>query len=121
MLWEAESILRTMADRGTGTIDGRGSRLAAATARLRELEARLIEGGGPDKVARQHEQGKLTARERIELLRDPGSRLLEIGLLVAWDRYEGQAPAAGVITGLTAIAGRPNWRMGRLIRGARFR
>jgi acetyl-CoA carboxylase carboxyltransferase component len=96
-----------MADRGSGTIDGRGSRLAAGTARLRELEVRLLEGGGPDKVARQHEQGKLTARERIELLRDPGSRLLEIGLLVAWDRYEGQAPAAGVITGLTAIADRP--------------
>jgi acetyl-CoA carboxylase carboxyltransferase component len=96
-----------MADRGSGTIDGRGSRLAADTARLRDLEARLLGGGGPDKVARQHAQGKLTARERIELLRDPGSRLLEIGLLVAWDRYDGQAPAAGVITGLTVVAGRP--------------
>ena len=58
-------------------------------------------------MARQHEQGKRTARERIELLRDPGSGFLEIGLLVAWDRYAGQAPAAGVVTGLVRVADRP--------------
>ena len=85
----------------------RPSRLRELTAELRDLEARLREGGGPQRVARQHEQGKRTARERVELLRDPGSGFLEIGLLVAWDRYDGQAPAAGVVTGLTRVADRP--------------
>ncbi|HEY7472426.1 MAG TPA: acyl-CoA carboxylase subunit beta [Gemmatimonadota bacterium] len=83
------------------------TRLRDLTADLRALEARLREGGGADRVARQHEQGKLAARERIELLRDPGSRFLEVGLLVAWDRYDGRAPAAGVVTGLARVSGRP--------------
>jgi len=83
------------------------ARLRELTDELRELEARLREGGGPDRVARQHEQGKRTARERIELLRDPGTHFLEIGLLVAWDRYDGQAPAAGVVTGLAQVSGGP--------------
>jgi acetyl-CoA carboxylase carboxyltransferase component len=73
---------------------------------VRSLEARLRQGGGPDKVARQHKQGKLTARERIDGLRDPGSRFLEVGLLVACDQYDGQAPAAGVVTGLAVVHGR---------------
>ena len=83
------------------------SRLARLTAELRELEQRLRAGGGPEKVERQHAQGKLTARERIALLLDPGSELLEIGLLVAHDRYEGQAPAAGVVTGIGMVHERP--------------
>ena len=63
-----------------------------------QLEAKLGGGGGPDKIDRQHQQGKLTARERIELLLDKGSYSQEIGLLVAYDQYEGGAPAAGVVT-----------------------
>jgi acetyl-CoA carboxylase carboxyltransferase component len=74
---------------------------------LRALEAQIREGGGAEKIARQHQQGKLTARERIELLRDADQPFLEIGLLVAHDKYEGQAPAAGVVTGLLHIYGRP--------------
>ena len=83
------------------------SRLKLLTAELRSLEQRIREGGGADKVERQHKQGKLTARERIELLRDRSQPFLEIGLLVAHDLYEGHAPAAGVVTGLVSIHGRP--------------
>ncbi|HVH68947.1 MAG TPA: carboxyl transferase domain-containing protein [Gemmatimonadales bacterium] len=83
------------------------SRLKTLTAEYRELRARLEQGGGPDKVRRQHEQGKLTARERVAGLLDQGGEWVEIGLLVAFDQYEGQAPAAGVVTGLGRIAGRP--------------
>ncbi|MFI5227879.1 MAG: acyl-CoA carboxylase subunit beta [Gemmatimonadales bacterium] len=79
------------------------SRLRLLSAEVRELEERLREGGGADKIARQHKQGKLTARERIARLCDEGSRFLEIGLLVAYDRYEGQAPAAGVVTGIAIV------------------
>jgi 3-methylcrotonyl-CoA carboxylase beta subunit len=74
---------------------------------VRELEHRLVAGGGRKKIEKQHKDGKLTARERIALLIDPGSPFLEIGLLIAYDRYDGQAPAAGVVTGVAKIEGRP--------------
>jgi 3-methylcrotonyl-CoA carboxylase beta subunit len=82
------------------------SRLRALSDETRELEARLRLGGGSEKIERQHSQGKLTARERIELLCDPGSRSMEIGLLVAHDQYDGQAPAAGVVTTVGIVCGR---------------
>jgi len=74
---------------------------------LHALEVRLCKGGGASRIEKQHKAGKLTARERISALLDPGARFLEIGLLVAYDQYDGQAPAAGVVTGLGRIEGRP--------------
>src|ERR1700712_2477699 len=74
---------------------------------LRQLEDRLRLGGGAAKIEKQHRDGKLTARERIAKLIDPGSMFLEVGLLVAWDRYDGRAPGAGVVTGVARVEGRP--------------
>jgi 3-methylcrotonyl-CoA carboxylase beta subunit len=85
----------------------RASHLKHLAAQVRQLEQKLREGGGPARIERQHRAGKWTARERIERLLDPGSRFLETGLLIAYDRYDGQAPAAGVVTGTGLIAGRP--------------
>jgi len=79
------------------------SRLRELSDEVRQLEARLKQGGGDEKIARQHKQGKLTARERIELLCDKETRFLEIGLLVAYDEYDGQAPAAGVVIGVATV------------------
>src|ERR1035437_5462612 len=73
---------------------------------IQTLEARLREGGGQARIDRQHQSGKMTARERIAALSDPASRFLEIGLLIAYDRYDGQAPSAGIVTGLGRIEGR---------------
>ena len=84
----------------------KAGRLRTLTDEYRALEVRLRQGGGPDKIQRQHEQGKLTARERVQKLCDKGSPWLEIGLLVAYDRYEGQAPGAGVVTGVGQVCGR---------------
>ncbi len=96
-------------------------RLRELTAQLRELEATLRLGGGPDKIERQHKQGKLTARERVDLLLDQDSYVQEIGLLVAYDQYKstdaektdgggdseiGAAPGAGVVTVVGRIEGR---------------
>src|SRR6266852_2442507 len=67
---------------------GELSRLRALTRELRELEAKLRLGGGPEKIEKQHKQGKLTARERINLLLDRDSFRQEIGLLVAYDQYK---------------------------------
>src|SRR5690349_2720768 len=82
------------------------SRLRALSEEYRTLAAKLREGGGAARVAKMHQQGKLSPRDRVERLLDPGAPWLEIGLLVAYDQYEGQAPGAGVITGLGVIEGR---------------
>ncbi len=74
---------------------------------LQDLEERLRLGGGTKKIEKQHHDGKLTARERIGHLIDPGTLFLEVGLLIAYDQYDGQAPGAGVVTGLVKIEGRP--------------
>src|SRR6516225_5812337 len=74
---------------------------------LGKLESRLREGGGAARIEKQRRNGRMTARDRIATLVDSGSPFLEIGLLIAWDRYDGQAPAAGVVTGIGRIEGRP--------------
>ncbi len=73
---------------------------------LKELEAKLRQGGGPKKIEKQHSENKLTARERLDLLFDRDQHFQEVGLLVAYDRYDGKAPAAGVITGVGRVEGR---------------
>lgn len=71
-------------------------------------EAVIREGGGKGAIARQHEKNRLTARERIERLIDPGSFFQELGLWAAFEMYKdhGGAPAAGVVTGIGLVQGR---------------
>ncbi len=90
----------------TRTEGGPSGRLGRLSAELKDLRARLRQGGGAERIARQHAQDKLTARERIERLLDPDEPSVEIGLLVAHDLYDGQAPAAGVVTTVGRIRGR---------------
>lgn len=82
------------------------TRLQELTGEFRELETKLRLGGGDDKIERQHQQGKLTARERLDLLLDKDSYRQEIGLLVAYDQYDGNAPGAGVVTVVGRVAER---------------
>ena len=82
-------------------------RLKSLTDEYGKLRARLEQGGGAERIKRQHDQGKLTARERIRALLDQDGLWVEIGLLVAYDQYDAQAPAAGVVTGLGRVGGRP--------------
>ena len=82
------------------------TRLRELTEELQRLEAKLRLGGGPDKIDRQHQQGKLTARERLQLLLDKDAYAQEIGLLVAYDQYSGGAPGAGVVTVVGKVEGR---------------
>jgi len=85
------------------------------TRRMKELVGEILnqeetirEGGGAKAVESQHKKGRLTARERIALLIDPGTRFFELGIFAAFEMYEewGGAPAAGVITGLGRVHGR---------------
>ncbi|HEX4952819.1 MAG TPA: acyl-CoA carboxylase subunit beta [Thermoanaerobaculia bacterium] len=77
-------------------------------AALREEEARIRQGGGEAAQARQRALGKMTARERVAALCDPGSPFLELGLWVAHGFYAeyGGAPAAGVVVGIGRVHGR---------------
>jgi acetyl-CoA carboxylase carboxyltransferase component len=83
------------------------SRLKTLGDEYQKLRTRLEQGGGAERIKRQHDQGKLTARERVTALLDTDAPWVEIGLLVAHDQYDGQAPAAGVVTGLGRVGGRP--------------
>lgn len=76
---------------------------AQLTGRLEQVKA----GGGERYIARQHEQGKLLARERIELLLDPGSPWLELSPLAGWELYDDFLPAGGIVTGIGAVHGKP--------------
>jgi 3-methylcrotonyl-CoA carboxylase beta subunit len=84
----------------------RHERMAALVAELHERTAQVAQGGGERALARHRERGKLTARERIDRLVDPDSAFLELNALAAWDRYDGQAPSAGIVTGIGVVEGR---------------
>jgi len=82
--------------------------LQGAIAQFLADAARIEQGGGPSGIERQHRHGRLTARERIERLVDPGTAFAELGLFAAWNMYReyGGAPAAGVVTGVGTVQGR---------------
>jgi acetyl-CoA carboxylase carboxyltransferase component len=75
---------------------------------LRREEQLILQGGGPQAIARQHKKGRLTARERIARLLDPDTPFFELGLWAGWNMYRdwGGAPAAGVVTGIGRVNGR---------------
>src|SRR5881409_4171940 len=75
-------------------------------AELRERTARVALGGGEKSIERHRSRGKLTARERIDRLVDPDTAFLELNALAAWDLYDGEAPSAGIVTGIGVVEGR---------------
>jgi 3-methylcrotonyl-CoA carboxylase beta subunit len=77
----------------------------ALAVQLRERLALVQRGGGERAQRRQRELGKMTARERIDALLDPTSPFLEIAPLAAWEMYGGEAPSAGIVTGIGRVAG----------------
>jgi acetyl-CoA carboxylase carboxyltransferase component len=82
--------------------------VAELVAQVRNEEEIIQQGGGAKAIESQHKKGRLTARERIDLLIDPGTEFFELGSFVAWGMYEewGGAPSAGVVTGLARVHGR---------------
>src|SRR5437868_2294322 len=80
--------------------------MTALVAELRERTAQVARGGGEKAVERHRSRGKLTARERIDRLVDPDTAFLELNALAAWDLYDGEAPSAGIVTGIGVVEGR---------------
>jgi acetyl-CoA carboxylase carboxyltransferase component len=98
------NILATKVDPSSLRFESNMRSLADLVAQVRNEEEKIREGGGAKAIASQHAKSRLTARERINLLADPGT-FFELGLYAAHKMYEewGGAPAAGVITGLARI------------------
>src|SRR5438270_3801323 len=97
------AILTSQAEREGEVFERRREHLEALVAELRERTAQVAQGGGPDATERHRSRGKLPARERVDLLVDPDTAFLELSSLAAWDMYDGQAPAAGIVTGIGVV------------------
>jgi len=100
----SSTVLETHVDATSPRFEANMRFLADMVSQVRNEEEQIREGGGPKAIENQHSKGRLTARERISLLVDPGT-FFEIGSFAAYEMYEewGGAPAAGVITGLGRI------------------
>ena len=88
------------------TFARRREAMAGLVTELRGRTALVARGGGEPAVERHRSRGKLTARERIDLLVDPGGAFLELNALAAWGLYDGDAPSAGIVTGIGVVEGR---------------
>jgi len=97
-------VLETRVDATSARFEANMRFLADLVSQVRNEEEKIREGGGPKAIESQHAKGRLTARERIQLLVDPGT-FFELGAYAAYQMYEewGGAAAAGVITGLARI------------------
>src|SRR5262249_21097759 len=90
-----------------------GAKVSGPDERLAAIERRALEGGGAERIERQHKAGKLTARERIDLLCDPGT-FVEFDKLVThrctdFGMAENKVLGDGVVTGYGAVHGRTVW------------
>jgi 3-methylcrotonyl-CoA carboxylase beta subunit len=98
--------LDTHIDPTTAEFQANRARMAGLVEELNRHLAQAREGGGPRYQQRHREQGKLTARERIDRLLDPQSPFLELSPLAAFGLYNNEAPAAGIVTGIGRVSGR---------------
>ncbi|HEU4935373.1 MAG TPA: carboxyl transferase domain-containing protein, partial [Vicinamibacterales bacterium] len=98
--------LETHVDTKSPLFQANKDRMAALVAELRERRSVASQGGGTKYLERHRAQGKLPVRERINLLLDEGSSFLELSPLAAFDMYDNEAPAAGLITGIGRVSGR---------------
>ena len=104
----SKNTLPTKLDGNAPRVRNNHQALLTLLAAMREEQAAIRLGGGAKAIEAQHSKKRLTARERLELLLDPGTSFLELGLYVAHGMYEewGGARAAGVVTGLGRVCGR---------------
>jgi len=99
------TVLSTSIDRRSEAFAANANAMRVLVADLREKVA-AIEIGGTEEARRRHlARGKLLPRERVRALLDPGSPFLEFSQLAAHGMYDGEVPAAGIITGIGRIMG----------------
>jgi 3-methylcrotonyl-CoA carboxylase beta subunit len=100
------TVLTTSLDGRSEAFAANAAAMRALVADLREKVAAIREGGGAEARRRHLARGKLLPRERVRALLDPGSPFLEFSQLAAYDMYDGEVPAAGLVTGIGRIMGR---------------
>jgi acetyl-CoA carboxylase carboxyltransferase component len=102
------SVFKTQIDRQSSEFVKNTRRMVDLMTVIKNEEEQIAQGGGERGIDAQHGKGRMTARERIAALIDPGTRFFELGLYVAYEMYEewGGAPAAGTITGLARVCDR---------------
>lgn len=104
----ADSLIRTQIKINSAEFEKNRRALVERLTEIKNQEEKIRQGGGARAIESQHKKNRLTARERIAKLIDPGSHFFELGIYAAYEMYEewGGAPAAGTITGLARVAGR---------------
>ncbi len=102
----AMSVLPTNLETGTPEFRANAAIMRGLVAELRARMRQVARGGGEGAITRHRARGKLLARERIDLLADPGTPFLELSPLAAWEMYDNDAPAAGIVTGVGVVCGR---------------
>ncbi len=102
------AALTTNIDAKSAAFEKNARRVIDLLTSLKNAEEQIYLGGGAKAIEAQHKKGRLTARERIAKLIDPGSQFFELGAFAAFEMYEewGGAPGAGVVTGLARVCGR---------------
>jgi 3-methylcrotonyl-CoA carboxylase beta subunit len=90
---------------GDAQFEANAGAMRALVAQLRERCAAAAQGGSQSARERHRARGKLLARERIDLLLDPGAPFLELSALAAYDMYGGEVPGAGIVTGIGRVSG----------------
>ena len=104
----ASSVLKTSVNTTSPEFQKNTRLLINLLTHIKNEEEHISQGGGAKAIEAQHKKGRLTARERIAKLIDPGAYFFELGIYAAHEMYEewGGAPAAGTITGLARVCGR---------------
>ncbi len=100
------TVFTTSLDRRSEAFAANAAGMRALVADLREKVAAIREGGGIEARRRHLGRGKLLPRERVQALLDPGSPFLEFSQLAAYRMYDGEVPAAGLVTGIGRVMGR---------------
>ena len=102
------AVLTSQVERESADFERRAARMEELVRELRGRTALVAVGGGAEALERHRSRGKLTARERIDRLCDPDTAFLELNALAAWEMYDGQAPAAGMVTGIAGGGSSPH-------------
>ena len=102
------SVLKSAVNPQSPDYEKNSQRLVELLTTIKNEEEKIREGGGAKAIESQHKKSRLTARERIAKLIDPGTHFFELGIYAAHEMYEewGGAPAAGTVTGLARVSGR---------------
>ena len=102
------SVLKTSVNTKSPDFAKNSRKIVDLVSQIKNEEEQISAAGGAKAIESQHKKGRLTARERIAKLVDPGSHFFELGIYAAYEMYEewGGAPAAGTITGIARVCGR---------------